>query len=71
MKFSEFIVSDYSQIRRVSSFVRSQTGNSFYGRGMIVAEWNGVPEYYGSIVSCKVSTYCTVFLYVHVTGFLN
>ena len=66
VKYSQFTVSDYSQMRRVSRFIRSQTGNSFYGSSMMVAEWNDVPEYDGSIVSCKVSTFGTMFLHVHV-----
>ena len=60
--------SDSSQINRVSSFIRSKTGDSFYGIRMMVAQWTGVPKYHGSIVSSanfKVSTYCTMFLNVY------
>ena len=49
--YTQFTTSDSSQMFRVSSFIRSQTGNSFYGTRMMVAEWNGVPEYERSIVS--------------------
>ena len=48
--YTEFTTSD-SQMNTVSSFIRSETGNSFYGTKMMVAEWNGVPKYEGSIVS--------------------
>ena len=58
VKYTQFTTSD-SQMSRVSSFIRSQTGDSFYGTRMMVAEWNGVPKYDGSIVSCQVSTYCS------------
>ena len=51
VKYTQFTTSDSSQMDIVSSFIRSQTGNSFYGTRMMVAEWNGVPEYEGSIVS--------------------
>ena len=58
VKYTQFTTSDSSQMSTVSSFIRSETGNSFYGTKMIVAEWNGVPELGESTVSCKVSTYC-------------
>ena len=63
VKYTQFTTTDSSQMSRVSTFIRSQTGNSFYGTKMMVAEWNGVPEYGESTVSCKVSTYCTMFLH--------
>ena len=50
VKYTQFTTSD-SQMNTVSSFIRSETGNSFYGTRMMVAEWNGVPEDHGSIVS--------------------
>ena len=50
VKYTQFTTSD-SQMNTVSSFIRSETGNSFYGTRMMVAEWNGVPKYQGSIVS--------------------
>ena len=50
VKYTQFTTSD-SQMSRVSSFIRSQTRNSFYGTRMMVAEWNGVRKYQGSIVS--------------------
>ena len=35
----------------VSSFIRDETGDNFYGTKMMVAEWNGVSKYNGSSVS--------------------
>ena len=32
-----------SQLTVVSELIRSETGTSFYGQWMLVAEWNGVP----------------------------
>ena len=40
-----------SNINTVSSYIRSELGVSFYGRWMLVAEWNGVPQYDESRVS--------------------
>ena len=40
VKYTQFITS--SQMNRVSSFIRSKTGDSFYGTRMMVAEWSGV-----------------------------
>ena len=51
VKYTEFTTFDSSQMSTVSSFIRSQTGDSFNGTGMMVAEWNGVPKYQGSIVN--------------------
>ena len=51
VKYTQFITSDSSQMNTVSSFIRSQTDDSFYGTRMMVAEWNGVPQYQGSRVS--------------------
>ena len=51
VKYTQFTNSDFSQMSRVSSFIRSKTGDSFNGTRMMVAEWNDVPEYQGSIVS--------------------
>ena len=51
VKYTQLTTSDSSQMIRVSSFIQSETGNSFYGTRMMVAEWNGVPKYHGSIVS--------------------
>ena len=44
-----------SAMTTVSSFIRDETRDSFYGIRMMVAEWNGVAEYNGfggSSVSC-------------------
>ena len=51
VKYTQFTTSDSSQMSRVSSFVQSQTGDVFYGTRMMVAEWDDVPRYQGSIVS--------------------
>ena len=51
VKYTNFTTSDSSQMNTVSSFIRSETGNSFSGTRMMVAEWNGVPKFGGSIVS--------------------
>ena len=45
---------DY-EMMRVSQFIRDETGTSFYGTKMMVAEWNSVPEYNTSLVS-KIGT---------------
>ena len=63
VKYTQFITSDY----RVNEFIRSETGNSFYGTRMLVAEWNGVPKYQGSIVSCTCNDY-VVYIYIHGQG---
>ena len=55
VKYTQFTTSDSSQMSRVSTFIRSETGDSFYGTRMMVAEWDGVPEYQESTVSYKVS----------------
>ena len=34
-----------SSMTIVSSFIRDETGDNFYGRKMMVAEWNGVAKY--------------------------
>ena len=52
VKYTQFTTSDSSQINRVSSFIRFQTGDSFSGTRMMVAEWNVV----GSFVSCTMFT---------------
>ena len=59
VKYTQFTTSDYTQMSRVSSFIQSQTGNSFSGTRMMVAEWNGVPKYQRSTVS-YVSTCVSV-----------
>ena len=58
VEYTEFTTSDYTQMSKVSTFIRSKTGNSFSGTRMMVAEWRGVPKYERSIVSC------TLFLHV-------
>ena len=51
VKYTEFTTSDYTQMDTVNSFIRSETGNTFNGTRMMVAEWNGVPQDDRSIVS--------------------
>ena len=48
--FNTYSSSD-SSMSTVSAFVRDETGDSFYGSRMMVAEWNGVAESGGSSVS--------------------
>ena len=60
VKYTQFTTPDTSQMSRVSSFIRSRTGRSFYGTRMMMAEWNDVPEYQGYIVNCT-----TIFLYLY------
>ena len=40
-----------SQLGVVSEHIRSETGTSFYGTWMLVAEWNGVPLFQRTTVS--------------------
>ena len=40
-----------SSITGVSSFIRDETGDDFYGTRMMVAEWNGVSRFNGVSVS--------------------
>ena len=48
--YSDFSSDDPSMIS-VSSFIRNETGNDFYGTQMMVVEWNGVPLFSGNSVS--------------------
>ena len=63
VKYAQFTTSD-SQMSTVNSFIRSQTGDSFNGTRMMVAEWNGVPKYQRSVVSVYMNV-LTMFLHVH------
>ena len=58
VRYTQFTTDDYSQMSTVSSFIRAQTGENFYGTTMMVAEWNGVAEYNGFFVStiCKLTS---------------
>ena len=49
VRYKDFDTYD-SQISNVNSFIRSQTGDSFYGTRMMVAEWNDVPMFSVSFV---------------------
>ena len=51
VKYTQFTTSDSSQMSRVSTFIQSQTDNTFNGTTMMVAEWNSVPQDDRSIVS--------------------
>ena len=57
VRYTQFTTTDYSQMSRVSSFIRDQTDNSFYGTRMMVAEWDGVARYSGSSGSSVSSSY--------------
>ena len=39
VKHTQFTLNDYSQMSRVSNFINEQTGNTFQGTRMMVAEW--------------------------------
>ena len=50
-----------SQLNVVSEHIRSETGTSFYGQWMLVAEWKGVPLYSNFFVSaCNTSYYQSI-----------
>ena len=53
MQYTDFDTysSSDSAMTTVSSFIRNETGDNFYGSSMMVAEWDGVAEYGGSSVS--------------------
>ena len=53
VRYTQFRTSHY-QMSTVSSFIRSQTSDSFYGTRMMVAEWNGVPKFGGFSVSLNI-----------------
>ena len=59
--YTHFTTSENTQRSRVSTFIRSETGDGFYGTRMMVAGWDGVSELWESTVSCKVHvpTYCS------------
>ena len=45
-----------SQLNDVSEHIRFETGNSFYGTWMLVAEWNGVPlSSQSSVSTCYIN----------------
>ena len=60
VRYTQFTSTNYSQMNRVSSFIRDQTDNSFYGSKMMVAEWDGVAEYFGHSVSSAILLYVCV-----------
>ena len=51
VKYTEFTSTDYTQMNSISSFIQSQTSQSFLGIRMMIAEWNGVAQYSGTPVS--------------------
>ena len=53
VRYTQFTTTDF-QMSRVSSFIQSQAGNSFYGTRMMVAEWDSVAEHSGLSVSSAV-----------------
>ena len=64
VQYTQFTSTDYIQMSRVSSFIRNQTDNSFYGTRMMVAEWDGVAKYSGFSVS-SIACRCVSKLMVH------
>ena len=61
VQYTDFYIysSSDSSMTTVSSFIRDETGDNFYGSRMMVAEWNGVAEYGGSSVSHMYETQLT------------
>ena len=51
VRYTGFTTNYYTQRNTVSSFIRTSTGDSFYGTRMMVVEWDGVARYSGSSVS--------------------
>ena len=49
VRYSEYVTN--SQLNDVSEHIRAETGTSFNGTWMLVAEWNGVPLLSQSSVS--------------------
>ena len=49
-----------NEIMRVSHFIQDETGVNFYGRTMIVAEWNRVPRDLSSVI------YTSMFLHLYI-----
>ena len=56
-----------SSMTSVSRFIRDETGDSFYGTKMMVAEWNGVAEYGGYFVSVFRKGHLLEDVHVHFT----
>ena len=50
VRYTGFIT-DYTRLNTASSFIRSQSGSSFSGTRMMIAQWNNVPRFSGSFVS--------------------
>ena len=48
---------DGSEMRNVSDYIQSQTGDSFSGTRMMVAEWREVPQNNQEPVSLYISIY--------------
>ena len=51
VRYSNGFLSYHSQMSSVSSFIRTETGKSFYGNKMMVAEWDRVAKLSGNFVS--------------------
>ena len=51
VKYTQYTSIDYYQMNIVNRFIESETLRIFDGITMIVAEWNGVPQYGKSNVS--------------------
>ena len=50
VRYTQFTTNNY-QSSTVSNFIRAQTGDSFTGNRMMVAEWYNVARYNGAPVS--------------------
>ena len=71
VRYTQFTTDDYSQMSTVSSFIQARTDEYFYGTTMMVAEWNGVPEYAGSPVSiCSYTGSAIYHVLQHINPFL-
>ena len=51
VRYSDSFTTDSSEMREVSTHIRSETGASFDGTWMLVAEWNKVSQGFGIHVS--------------------
>ena len=56
VRYTQFTTTD-PQINTVSEFIRMETGSTFHGTSMMVAEWDRVVRYLGLPVSYIVFFY--------------
>ena len=57
METSSFFSKYNSEMREVSAHIRSETGVSFHGTWMLVADWKNVSLLSGSQVSLRMNTH--------------